>query len=139
MAFWFGDLNYRIDLTPEDIIENIDKGELEYLLDYDQLSLQINSDLIDINNFYEGKINFKPTFQFIEGTNQYNLKKKQPGWTDRILYKSKKEGILFLKEYNSYHDITYSDHKPVYALFEFVPETIELPKPDKNSKACIIF
>lgn len=63
----------------------------------------------------EHSINFLPTYKYIIGYNCYNVSKRIPSWTDRILFK-KNRNIKCLC-YNKI-DVNYSDHKPVYALFE---------------------
>ena len=45
------------------------------------------------------------------------------GWTDRIFFKTFKSSTsnfsLDLIEYNCMRDISFSDHKPIYAYFDF--------------------
>ena len=63
----------------------------------------------------EHKIKFLPTYKYIQGYNYYNVSKRIPSWTDRILFKKNKEiQCLFYDRI----DVRYSDHRPVYALFE---------------------
>lgn len=38
MVFFFGDFNYRIDMAYEDVLNCIGKGEIDYLLKYDQVN-----------------------------------------------------------------------------------------------------
>ena len=64
----------------------------------------------------EHLINFLPTYKYIIGYNSYNVSKKIPSWCDRILFK-KNTNIKCLY-YDTIDDIKYSDHRPVYALFE---------------------
>jgi hypothetical protein len=56
-----------------------------------------------------------PTYKYIKGYNYYDLTKRIPAWTDRILYK-KSENIKCIK-YDKIN-IKISDHRPVYGLFE---------------------
>ena len=63
----------------------------------------------------EADITFPPTYKYTKGTNFYNLSKRVPSWTDRILFK-KGEKITSI-----YYDrvcINFSDHKPIVGLFE---------------------
>ena len=63
----------------------------------------------------EPNINFPPTYKYVKGTDFYNLSKRVPSWTDRILYKKGKKIIPI------YYDricINFSDHKPIVGLFE---------------------
>jgi nitrogen fixation-related uncharacterized protein len=63
----------------------------------------------------EHKIKFLPTYKYIQGYNYYNVSKRIPSWTDRILFKNNKDiQCLFYDRI----DVRYSDHRPVYALFE---------------------
>ena len=68
----------------------------------------------------ESEISFPPTYKYVKETNFYNVSKRIPSWTDRILFK--KGGnirpILYDRVY-----INLSDHKPVIGLFE-----IDIPK-----------
>jgi hypothetical protein len=60
-----------------------------------------------------GKINFAPTFKFNSQTSTYNIK-RQPSWTDRILYRCK-DNVLQLVNYESNNNVQMSDHRPVFA------------------------
>ena len=63
----------------------------------------------------EAEITFPPTYKYVKGTNFYNLSKRVPSWTDRILYK--KSGKISNIFYDRI-DINLSDHKPIAGLFE---------------------
>ena len=63
----------------------------------------------------EGEINFPPTYKYKKNTNSYNIEKRVPSWTDRILYKNNKNiRILLYDRVN----LNLSDHKPIFGLFE---------------------
>ena len=66
-------------------------------------------------NVIENEINFLPTYKYINGNNYYDLDKRLPGWTDRILYKNN-ESVKCIK-YDKIN-IKISDHRPVFGLFE---------------------
>lgn len=66
-------------------------------------------------NIEESDIIFMPTYKYIKGYNYYDLTKRIPAWTDRILYK-KTENIKCIK-YDKIN-IKISDHRPVFGLFE---------------------
>ena len=76
-------------------------------------------------NFREGDAAlFAPTFKIIPGTSTININHRIPGWTDRILYRSRNLGyrddkgdILTLVNYDSNNLVTFSDHRPVFAQF----------------------
>ena len=63
----------------------------------------------------EGKITFPPTYKYKKNTNYYNISKRVPSWTDRILYRNNDN--ITLLEYDKI-DINFSDHKPIFGLFE---------------------
>ena len=63
----------------------------------------------------ESELKFPPTYKFKKNTNLYDITKRVPSWTDRILFKNNE----FIKqlEYDKI-DLSLSDHKPIFALFE---------------------
>ncbi len=108
-----GDLNYRLDISQEDIEEIINQKNPEILWDKDQLNNEIKKE----NKFEEGLINFMPTYKYKKNSDEYDHQ-RIPAWTDRILFKSKKKYDIMLCEYKSIQNINISDHKPVYAIFK---------------------
>ena len=68
-----------------------------------------------IYDVVEADITFPPTYKYIKGTNFYNISKRVPSWTDRIIFKKsdKIRPILYDRI-----DINLSDHKPIVGLFE---------------------
>lgn len=66
-------------------------------------------------NLNEAEITFPPTYKYVKGTNFYNLEKRVPSWTDRILY-SNVEQITPI--YYDRININFSDHKPIVGLYE---------------------
>ena len=65
-------------------------------------------------NIDEAEITFPPTYKYVKGTNFYNINKRVPSWTDRIIYKNSEEitPIFYDRIY-----INFSDHKPIVGLF----------------------
>ncbi|XP_061195086.1 inositol polyphosphate 5-phosphatase OCRL-like [Saccostrea echinata] len=128
--FWIGDLNYRINgLDIEKVKTMIDKGKYPDLLSYDQLHQQLyRSDVF--KGYREGQINFKPTYKYNTGTNEWDSSEKNriPAWCDRILYKG--EGIEQI-HYTSHPDLLISDHKPVSSLFQIEVKVIDKEKSNK--------
>ena len=63
----------------------------------------------------ESEFKFPPTYKFQKNTNLYDITKRVPSWTDRILFKNNE----FIKqlEYDKI-DLSLSDHKPIFGLFE---------------------
>ena len=134
-----GDLNYRIDFNNrDDIDELIKQKNPEILWDKDQLTKEIKRE----NEFQEGIINFMPTYKYKDNSDEYDYERK-PGWTDRILYKSKKNYDIMLCKYNCIKEVYLSDHKPVYAVFKinFKNKNMEQNCKIKNniSDDCILF
>jgi hypothetical protein len=59
-VFWCGDLNYRIDMERDRVLQLISSKDYPTLLDYDQLNIQKKAG----NTFYgftEANITFPPT------------------------------------------------------------------------------
>ena len=118
--FIFGDLNFKIDFYKEDITNenSIKPSEIiqykDILLKRDEL---INF-LSEFKNVKEGKINFLPTYKFIKHSDKYDLSKRIPAWTDRILFGNKNLNDINQIFYDSISEINISDHKPVSSLFE---------------------
>ena len=134
-----GDLNYRINFNiTDDIDELIKQKNPEILWDKDQLTKEIKRE----NEFQEGIINFMPTYKYKDNSDEYDYERK-PGWTDRILYKSKKNYDIMLCKYNCIKEVYLSDHKPVYAVFKinFKNKNMEQNYKIKNniSDDCILF
>ncbi|GJJ69831.1 hypothetical protein EMPS_02180 [Entomortierella parvispora] len=113
--FWTGDLNYRLDLsqcdgslgkrkkknkhadedllsqstmpdlTAKEIVQAIQAGQLRQLYSHDQLSAQRKT-LNVFRGFREAPLAFPPTYKFRMGSSQYNVTKRVPAWTDRVLW-----------------------------------------------------
>jgi hypothetical protein len=117
--FIFGDLNFRIEINKNQISKSvsIEKDELfekkDILISLDEL----NNLLDQIKALKEGKIGFFPTYKYIKNTNKYNLQKRCPAWTDRILYGNSKGNNITQIFYDDI-DIRISDHRPVSSLFQ---------------------
>jgi len=115
IVFWYGDLNYRVDVVSrEDMVHHIKQKNLNRLLEYDQLIAEKSSGRV-FSNFFEGEIRFEPTYKFKPGTST-RVSDRVPGWCDRILWRSQPTAIQ-LKDYFSIPFFTISDHKPVVAEF----------------------
>lgn len=95
-----------------DLVEHRD---LERLYEHDQLNLQMVAGL-SFPFYSEARITFMPTYKFDIGTDNYDSSEKAriPAWTDRILRKGPN---LRQFAYNS-APLKFSDHRPVYALFD---------------------
>ena len=118
LVIFSGDLNYRINMEKEEVKKLIDNKDFETLLEKDQLYSAVTKKEIDLDDFYEGRITFLPTYKFMDGTNDYDYAERVPGWTDRILYRANNLSDIILCKYSSIHDVKTSDHKPVFAIFK---------------------
>ncbi|KAF9113510.1 hypothetical protein BGX27_001387 [Mortierella sp. AM989] len=113
--FWAGDLNYRLDLSQSDgsltsnkkkktkytedmlsqstmpdltageIVHAIKQGHLRQLYSHDQLSAQ-RTTMNVFRGFHEAPLAFPPTYKFRMGSDEYDIAKRVPAWTDRILW-----------------------------------------------------
>ncbi|XP_005526292.1 PREDICTED: phosphatidylinositol 3,4,5-trisphosphate 5-phosphatase 2-like [Pseudopodoces humilis] len=147
--FWFGDLNYRLDMDVQDILTHIVKKEFQALLAVDQLNLEREKNKVFLR-FSESDISFPPTYRYERGTRDTYVWQKSkptgmrinvPSWCDRILWKSHPETHVICNSYGCTDDILTSDHSPVFASFEvgvtsqFVPK--EAPGSSPEALACI--
>ncbi|XP_042314085.1 LOW QUALITY PROTEIN: phosphatidylinositol 3,4,5-trisphosphate 5-phosphatase 2 [Sceloporus undulatus] len=124
--FWFGDLNYRLDMDVQEILNYINRKEFEPLLKVDQLNLEKEKHKIFLR-FSEEEITFPPTYRYERGSRDTYVWHKQkptgvrtnvPSWCDRILWKSYPETHINSNSYGCTDDIVSSDHSPVFAAFE---------------------
>ena len=65
----------------------------------------------------ESSPSFWPTYKFKVGSSVYDLKKRKPAFTDRILWKDPGPGRIEQHTYRSHPHFQNSDHKPVSATF----------------------
>lgn len=77
MVFWIGDMNYRIQTSPEmtvDVIKaHADNFQIMTLLENDQLVSERNKGTI-FPEFAEGIIDFKPTYKYDPNTDQWDTR-----------------------------------------------------------------
>uniref|UniRef100_A0A8B9GW58 phosphatidylinositol-3,4,5-trisphosphate 5-phosphatase n=1 Tax=Astyanax mexicanus TaxID=7994 RepID=A0A8B9GW58_ASTMX len=124
--FWFGDLNYRLDMDIQEILNYINRKEFEPLLKVDQLNLEREKNKVFLR-FAEEEITYPPTYRYERGSRDTYVWQKQkatgmrtnvPSWCDRILWKSYPETHIVCNSYGCTDDIVTSDHSPVFATFE---------------------
>ncbi|XP_068786963.1 phosphatidylinositol 3,4,5-trisphosphate 5-phosphatase 2 isoform X2 [Struthio camelus] len=124
--FWFGDLNYRLDMDIQEILNYISRKEFEPLLKVDQLNLEKEKHKVFLR-FGEEEITFPPTYRYERGSRDTYVWHKQkptgvrtnvPSWCDRILWKSYPETHINCNSYGCTDDIMSSDHSPVFGSFE---------------------
>jgi len=123
LVFIFGDLNYRICLPNEIVRPAIERKDWPLLKEADELlqSMKAFQGSHELQyrlyrDYTEGEIDFPPTYKYDKRSQRYDTSKKQrvPSWCDRILWKKNPERVK-LQATGSLHDITFSDHRPVYA------------------------
>ncbi|EEB05068.1 inositol-polyphosphate 5-phosphatase [Schizosaccharomyces japonicus yFS275] len=124
-VLWFGDFNYRISLTYEEVVQCIQQGKLEYLFDSDQLNTQMLMGAV-FPFFSEQTITFPPTYKFDIQSDTYDTSDKHrvPAWTDRILFR----GEVIPETYGCC-PLYASDHRPIYGTFR-----MKITKTDKAKK-----
>ncbi|XP_059488840.1 type II inositol 1,4,5-trisphosphate 5-phosphatase isoform X3 [Neocloeon triangulifer] len=126
-VYWLGDLNYRITEMDPQLAKHLIASE-RYLpvFEMDQLKLQHEKKNVFVG-YQEGEINFKPTYKYDPGTDEWDSSEKNraPAWCDRVLWKG--EGIKQLV-YRSHPELRISDHKPVSSLFESEIRVIDIVK-----------
>ncbi|KAM5273482.1 inositol polyphosphate 5-phosphatase K [Ctenodactylus gundi] len=135
LILWFGDMNFRIeDFGLHFVRECIKNQCYSDLWEKDQLSIAKKDDPL-LREFQEGPLYFPPTYKFDKNSNNYDTseKKRKPAWTDRILWRLKRQPeasspltlclpppnfSLSLRSYNSHMMYSISDHKPVTGTFD---------------------
>ncbi|CAB4015709.1 inositol polyphosphate 5-phosphatase OCRL-1 isoform X2 [Paramuricea clavata] len=117
VVFWFGDLNYRIDLPNETVRNYIDTNQYHDLVEHDQLIAQMRNEKC-FQKFKEGWIQFQPTYKYNPGTDDWDSEKDRiPAWCDRVLWWTSGNNSVQQMAYTSCPQLKLSDHKPVHALF----------------------
>lgn len=122
--FWFGDLNYRLNMPDVTVRKLVAMKRWGKLINYDQLTNELKSGCI-FDGWKEGLIDFPPTYKYEKNSNKYvgengreGEKRRTPAWCDRILWFGK--GIRQLAYWSSEFDL--SDHRPVSSLFSIEVE-----------------
>ncbi|XP_052050748.1 inositol polyphosphate 5-phosphatase K [Apodemus sylvaticus] len=134
LILWFGDMNFRIeDFGLLFVQESITRKCYRELWEKDQLFIAKKHDQL-LREFQEGPLLFPPTYKFDRHSSNYDTseKKRKPAWTDRILWRLKRQPspaspsasslqascfLLTLKNYISHMAYSISDHKPVTGTF----------------------
>jgi phosphatidylinositol-3,4,5-trisphosphate 5-phosphatase 2 len=147
-VFWFGDLNYRIDLQIEEIFQHITDNDYDRLLDADQLRVE-QAHGRAFSSFEEEEINFPPTYRYKRGTRlEYEYKKFKktgvrinvPSYCDRILLSSFPGLQVNNSSYGCTNDIMTSDHSPVFATYTVGITTQFIPSSEqRNEKGTQIY
>jgi hypothetical protein len=138
-SFYLGDFNCRVDLEKENAMKILSQGEFDKVLEYDQLKREFETKNPLYDNLLEGNITFSPTYKYLPGTEQYDSSERVPSWTDRILYRAKKNFLTQCK-YSSINDTYLSDHKAVYSIFKLQCDDKKIDDSDlPKSGVCFIY
>lgn len=114
-VIWLGDYNYRVTTSGSGTIMLLmQNDDWDVLKANDQLLIEKKVRMVGVG-YQEGPIYFAPTFKLQKNSDQYK-RKRQPGWTDRILFRSN-NSLLKLVNYDSNNLVRISDHRPVFAQF----------------------
>lgn len=121
-CMFFGDLNYRIDRSRNEVIGMINNGQLDELSAHDQIKYQLGrNSAFPLTTYMEGPLKFPPTYKFDPNSNEYDTsdKLRVPAWCDRILYRCNSgvpEYTGSIERYDSVKEALKSDHRPIHAL-----------------------
>ncbi|XP_068649861.1 type I inositol polyphosphate 5-phosphatase 2-like isoform X2 [Aristolochia californica] len=117
--FWFGDLNYRLNMVDADVRKLVTSKQWSELCNSDQLCKELRGGHV-FDGWKEGRIEFPPTYKYEVDSDRYvgenpkeGEKKRSPAWCDRILWLGK--GIKQLSYERA--ELRLSDHKPVRSIF----------------------
>ncbi|KAF4404300.1 hypothetical protein G4B88_014756 [Cannabis sativa] len=134
--FWFGDLNYRLNMLDHEVRKLVSLKRWDELLKTDQLTKELRRGHV-FEGWKEGAIEFPPTYKYEINTDRYvgenpkeGEKKRSPAWCDRILYLGK--GIKQLSYNRS--ELRVSDHRPVSSVFSVEVEVLNQRKLKKAIK-----
>ncbi len=123
--FWGGDLNYRIDMPRQEVLDTISASNFSLLWvrfpnlqlkQHDQLNKQkVENPSHGLWSFKEQPLDFAPTFKYNRNSNQYDTSEKMriPAYCDRILYR----GSRIIPHTYQRLECKMSDHRPVSATF----------------------
>lgn len=145
-AFFFGDLNFRVDHSRSRADLLLRHGDYNELLSRDQLRREMKKNAL-YHGWREAEIHFPPTYKFdilrksasgpgstsrAGGTGAADVydtssKSRIPSWTDRIIYRTRdrkpsrgswnRDRIRVLR-YDGIMDMYGSDHRPVVGVYE---------------------
>ena len=117
VIIFMGDLNYRINGFKPSIMQAMGKDRYDLLIHSDQLLMERQLGNVP-TELKEGHIAFAPTFKRKPFDNSSFGLKRNPAWTDRILFYcecNEEQCRLQLKSYDSNNMLDLSDHRPVFA------------------------
>lgn len=129
-----GDLNYRIDMRRETIINSIQNNDLSHIFYQDQLYKQIKSNpSFRLRSFCEPPLTFAPTYKYDRRSDNYDSseKKRSPAWCDRILWHSREPNRVRNLHYRRY-EVDVSDHRPISAGY-----SVTVKRMDNDARAAV--
>lgn len=132
-----GDLNYRIDMHRDSVIQRSHASELAPLLERDQLLMERKRNPgFRLRAFQENPITFKPTYKYDVGSDTYDSseKKRTPAWCDRLLFRGL--GRVKQLDYRRW-EVRASDHRPVSGVFCVWLKTVDQGKKDRVLRGCM--
>ncbi|KAL8150566.1 hypothetical protein V2J09_020374 [Rumex salicifolius] len=124
--FWFGDLNYRLNMSDSETRKLVGSKKWDILINSDQLIKELHIGHV-FDGWNEGPIDFPPTYKYEFNSDKYvgdhpkGEKKRSPAWCDRILWSSKGTKQHFYRSV----DIRMSDHRPVSSMFSIEIESVD--------------
>ncbi|OEL14803.1 Type I inositol polyphosphate 5-phosphatase 4 [Dichanthelium oligosanthes] len=132
---WLGDLNYRIALSYRSVKALVEMRNWKALLEKDQLRSEQRGGRV-FPGWNEGRIYFPPTYKYSNNSDKYagddmsqKEKKRTPAWCDRILWYGR--GLSQLSYVRG--ESRFSDHRPVYSMFNAEVESINHSRIQKMS------
>lgn len=134
ICFLHGDLNYRIDMRRDTIINSIQNNDLNHIYSQDQLYKQIkNNPSFRLRSFFEPPLTFAPTYKYDRRTDNYDSseKKRSPAWCDRILWHSREPSRVRNLHYRRY-EVDVSDHRPISAGY-----SVTVKKMDNDARSAV--
>ncbi|KAF9158642.1 hypothetical protein DFQ26_007389 [Actinomortierella ambigua] len=72
-------------MSASEFVHAIESGHYRALYAHDQLSAQRKTMNV-FKGFHEAPLAFAPTYKFRMGTSKYDIRKRIPAWTDRVLW-----------------------------------------------------
>ncbi|BGP37993.1 hypothetical protein JCM10449v2_001920 [Rhodotorula kratochvilovae] len=124
MVFFVGDLNFRIDLPREEVLQTLTSSDspqdgIARLLPHDELTrLRRTSPSFRLRSFSEAPLTFPPTYKYDHRSGRYDTSAKQrtPSWCDRVLWRAERPASVVCESYGRF-EADISDHRPVAASF----------------------
>jgi len=116
-SFVFGDLNFRPNVSLEELPRGIANMTLEEVMALQALDPSVCERPADaaLEGFAEGEVGFPPTYKYKVGTNSLD-ENRVPAWTDRVFFRGER---VELARYQAHLALRHtSDHRPVSALFQ---------------------